>query len=147
MNGPALKYEVAVAITTGFIVWVNGPFKGGKGDSDIFKEGLKHHLYDNECVEVDACYKGDDKIVNPDMGSVSKGRKNKSIVRGRHENINSRLKIYNVLTTYFRHLKPRNKMFEKHKLCFYSVAVLTQLKLEFGGERLYDVEYDENYCY
>ena len=146
-NGPALKYEVAVAISTGFIVWVNGPFKGGKGDSEIFKEGLKHHLFDDENVEVDAGYKGDDKFMNPDMAFTSEGRKDKSIVRGRHENINSRLKIYNVLTTYFRHMKPRNKYEEKHKMCFDSVAVITQLKLEFGGEQLYDVKYSENYYY
>ena len=145
MNGPALKYEVAVAISTGFIVWVNGPFKGGKGDSEIFKEGLKHHLLDNEYVEVDAGYRGDDAFMNPDMAANSRGRKNKSIVRGRHENINSRLKIYNVLTTYFRHMKPKNGYMKKHRICFDSVAVITQLKLEFGGERLYDVTYDENY--
>ena len=146
-NGPALKYEVAVAISTGYIVWVNGPFKGGKGDSKIFQEGLKHHLYQDEMVEVDAGYRGDDKFMNPSMASDSKGRKNKSIVRGRHENVNSRLKIYNVLTSYFRHMKPNNKFMVKHGMCFDSVAVITQLKMEFGRERLYDVEYDEDYYY
>ena len=146
-NGPALKYEVAVAISTGFIVWVNGPFKGGVGDSTIFKNKLKHRLHQDESVEVDAGYRGDDKFMTPSMGADSKGRKNKSIVRGRHENVNSRLKIYNVLTTYFRHMKPNNKYMEKHGMCFDSVAVITQLKMEYGGEKLYDVEYDETYYY
>ena len=146
-NGPALKYEVAVGISTGFIVWVNGPFQGGKGDSAIFKEGLKNLLFDEELVEVDAGYRGDDKFMNPNMASGSDGRKEKSIVRGRHENVNGRLKIYNVLTTYFRHMKPRHSVLEKHKICFESVAVLTQLKMEFAGESLYDVEYNENYYY
>lgn len=147
INGSGLKYEVAVAISTGFIVWINGPFKGGKPDQEIFKEGLKHHLYDDECVEDDSGYKGDDKFMRPTMGSDSKGRKQKSIIRGRHENINGRLKIFNVLTTYFRHMKPNNKFMEKHKKCFNAVVVVTQLKLEFGGEKLYDVEYDVNYLY
>lgn len=146
-NGPALKYEVAVAISTGFIVWVNGPFKGGKGDAQIFQEGLKELLYEDENVEVDHGYRGDDKFMIPSMAADSKGRKNKSIVRGRHENINGRLKIYNVLTTYFCHMKPKNSYMEKHRMCFNAVAVITQLKLEFGGERLYDVEYNENYYY
>ena len=40
-NGPALKYEVAVCIKTGYIVWVNGPFKGSTNDGTIFKDGLQ----------------------------------------------------------------------------------------------------------
>jgi hypothetical protein len=36
-----LKYEVGVFIRTGYIVWINGPFKGGKGDLTIFKNGLQ----------------------------------------------------------------------------------------------------------
>ena len=108
---------------------------------------MKHPLYDEEGVEVDAGYRGDDKFMTPSMGSDSKGRKNKSIIRGRHENVNSRLKIFNVLTTYFRHMKPNNLFQTKHKMCFNAVAVITQIKFDIGGERLYDVEYDENYFY
>jgi hypothetical protein len=60
-NGPGYKYEVGVCIKTGAIVWVNGPFKAGKHDSTIFKEdGLKDALCDDECIEVDAAYQGDD---------------------------------------------------------------------------------------
>jgi hypothetical protein len=29
-NGPGVRYEVGIAIQTGYIVWVNGPFKPGK---------------------------------------------------------------------------------------------------------------------
>ena len=34
---------------------------------------------------------------------------------------------------------------EKHKMCFDSVAVITQLKLEAGGEQLHAVDCDENH--
>jgi len=150
-NGPALRYEVGVAIFTGFIVWVNGPFKAGTQDSTIFRLNLKHHLYEDEDVEVDRGYRGDEKFKRPDQGSDAdtriKSLKDKSIVRGRHENVNGRLKIFNVLTTYFRHMKPNNLYMKKHQMCFEAVAVITQLKMEFGGEKLYDVEYNENYFF
>jgi hypothetical protein len=37
----ALKYEIATCIRTGQIVWVNMPFRSGKGDREIFQEDLK----------------------------------------------------------------------------------------------------------
>ena len=147
MSGLALKYEVAVAISTGFIVWVNGPFKGRKRDYEIFMEGLKHQLYDDENIEVDSGYKGDDKFMIKHMASDAKGWKEKSNIRSRHENVNSRLKLYNVLTTHFRHMKPTTKYMEKHKMIFDSVAVITQLMMESGGSKLYNVEYNENYYF
>ena len=36
LNGPGLKYEVAVCLKTGQIVWISGPFVGSKTDSTIF---------------------------------------------------------------------------------------------------------------
>ena len=146
-NGPGLRYEVAVAISTGYIVWLSGPHKAGKTDQQIFKEGLKHELCVDEYVEVDAGYRGDEKFMRPSMGWDSKERKEKSIVRGRHEIINGKLKNYNVLTTYFRHMKPSNKFMEKHKMCFYAVAVMTQLKLDSGADEIFDVDYNANYTY
>ena len=101
-NGPALRCEVAVAISTGFIVWVNGPFRAGKPDSKIFKEGLRHCLLDDERVEVvDGGHRGDDKFMTPGMGNTSQSRKQKSVICGRHENVNSRLKMFNVTTSHF----------------------------------------------
>jgi hypothetical protein len=44
-------------------------------------------------------------------------------------------------------MKPTTKYMAKHKMCFDSVAVITQLMMEFGGAKLYDVEYNENYYF
>jgi hypothetical protein len=71
-------------------------------------------------------------------------KKQKNDVRARHENVNSRLKIFNVLNVSFRHTNPREMMMQKHGICFKAVAVVTQLKFE-AGERLYDVHYDAIY--
>ena len=49
-KGPGLRYEVAICIKTGWIVWVNGPFPAGEWpDRKITQAGINHHLDDNEC--------------------------------------------------------------------------------------------------
>ena len=148
MNGPALKYEVAVCLKTGRIVWTNGPFVGSASDGTIFKNGLSLLLHDEECVEVDSGYAGDNKAMQPSMGMNSKERKMKSNARAQHEAVNGRLKHFNVLTTHFRHMKPnREGMMKKHGMCFDAVTVITQLKLTVGGESIWEegLEYDVNY--
>lgn len=144
-NGPGVKYELGVCIATGFIVWVNGPFHCGVGDSTIFKGTLSGLLAEDEGVEVDGGYKGDASLKNPNVNRSRVQRQQKATVRARHETVNGRLKQFNVLNIAFRHLKPRNEMMPKHRLCFNAVAVITQLKFE-TGERPFDVvEYDTNY--
>lgn len=144
-NGPALKYELGVCIRTGHIVWLNGPFPASVSDVKIFRDTLANLLADDEGCEVDGVYGGHPKLKAPEVRTSREDGKQKSIVRGRHENINGRLKIYNVLNIPFRHLQPRHEMMHKHSLCFYAVAVITQMKLSIGGEELYDVAYDVTY--
>ena len=144
LNGPGLTYEVGVCIATGHIVWVNGPYVASTNDGTMFRQKLTHLLCEGEGVEVDGGYKGDARMKTPRMGMTSKIRKEKSVVRGRHENVNGRLKQFNVLTTHFRHTSPRNKMMEKHGKCFHAVAIITQLKF-LAGESIYDVDYNASY--
>ena len=151
-NGPALKYEVAVCIKTGFIVWINGPFAGSKSDQSIFKDGLSKELAADEAVEADAVYNFSGgvaamQVKTPAVGWNSEERKEKSVARSRNERINGKLKTFNVLTTFFRHSKPREEMTDKHRLCFTAVAVITQLKIE-AGETVDDYsngEFNVNY--
>lgn len=146
MNGPGLKYEVAVCIKTGYIVWTNGPFPAGTSDTTIFNNALSNELDDDEVVEVDGGYKGTEKGRMPLQGVATWDRKEKSVARGRHEAINGRLKIFNVLTTHFRHMgKNREEMMNKHRLCFDAVTVITQLKFETGLEKTFDVNYNVQY--
>lgn len=144
-NGPGLRYEVGVCIKTGAIVWINGPFIASKDEGKIFKETLSGLLCDDEAVEVDRGPKGDVKLKHPQAGFDSKEREEKSKVRGRHENVNGRLKMFHVLSDHFHHMQPNSEaMMMKHKWCFQAVAVITQLKFD-GGEQLYDVDYNVNY--
>jgi DDE superfamily endonuclease len=144
LNGPGVKYEVGVSIANCDIVWINGPFVASKNDSTIFREKLSGLLAIDEGVEVDKGYTGDDKLMHPNVNIGRLQRCQKNIVRGRHETVNSRLKIFNVLNVPFRHTNPRDKMMGKHHLCFTAIAVITQLKFD-EGEKLYDVHYDTIY--
>jgi hypothetical protein len=140
-NGHGVKYEVGVCIKTGYIVWINGPVVASMNDLKLFKSLLMNLLCEDEGVEVDVGYNGADSLNNPQVGVSRIQRCQKNKVRGRHENVNGRLKIFNVLNIPFRHLKPHEEMMEKHHKCFYAVAVITQLKFE-AGEMLYDIQYD-----
>ena len=84
-----MKYEVAVCLKTAMIlVWVNGPFVGGKHDNQIFREGLCQLLFDDEAVEADQGYGGDNKLKTPDMGDHSLDRKMKANAQAQHEAVN-----------------------------------------------------------
>jgi hypothetical protein len=51
LNGPALKYELAILIETYNIVHVNGPSNASEIDTTIFWERLMGLLCKDECVE------------------------------------------------------------------------------------------------
>ena len=51
-----LRYEVGVCIVTGYIVWINGPFRCGLPDISIAQQALLGNLAKNKMVEVDAGY-------------------------------------------------------------------------------------------
>lgn len=150
-NGPALKYEVAVCIKTGFIVWINGPFQASKNDATVFKEGLSKVLAPDEAVEADNVYAIKEDCVasrqlkTAESAWTSKEKYSKSCVRARNERVNGKLKVFNVLTTYFRHTKPRKEMMIKHGICFTAIAVITQLKMEAGEVVEDGNKYDVNY--
>jgi hypothetical protein len=124
-------------------VWINGPFPAGNSEVTIFRGYLEGQLEHWELVETNTGLQGFGKARIPDQGITSRERKQKSVARARHETINGKLKVFNVLVAYFHHHAERDRavIFEKHALCFGAVAVITQLK-PANGETPYDVEYD-----
>lgn len=139
-KGPGVRYEVALAIRTGHMVWINGPFPcGDYSDTTIFRLGLAKYLDIGERVEADKGYRADDPSLaktpdslwsDPLLSDMQAG------VRARHETVNKRLKQFNILKQEYRH------DLLDHGTVFRAVAVITQLSLQLG-EPLYDVEYDE----
>ena len=133
-----MRYEVGIAIQTGWIVWINGPYRAGVPDLVIFRHRLRQRLLvARERVEADAGYGGEPKVVDlpheMTLGSKDQARE-KGIVRSRHETCNKRFKQFNCLNLTFRH------DIQYHKDVFYAIAVLTQLSIEHGSP-LFQVKY------
>eukprot|EP00536_Pseudo-nitzschia_multiseries_P012726 jgi/Psemu1/32962/gm1.32962_g len=96
------------AIFSNKICWTRGPFFATTDESRIFKEELSLELPDDEPVECDSGPGGDPRLMPPSAG------------------INS-------------YAHPDNEvMMWKYQLCFEAVVVITQLKLDVGGESLFD---------
>lgn len=140
-----LRYEIAVCIQTGWIVWINGPYPAGQWpDITIFRHRLKTQLLENEVVEADRGYRGDGSTVCPDDCNTFDEWKIKFNVRARHETVNKRMKDFKVLESRFRHKVSRYDM-HRHELCFTAVAIITQLHIS-SFEPLFPIkDYDFSY--
>ena len=116
------------------ICWVSGPWPSGKySDLRIFRLGMKHHLDKEEYVVADGTY-SDEKCLQP-TGRHHPAHQALTLIRARHENVNARLKIFNVLTSKFRH------SIHRHRACFMAVVNVTCLSVEL--EPLFDIELDQ----
>ena len=138
-NHAAFKYEVAVSIRGGDIVWVSGPWPAAVSDKKIFALHLAEHLGDNEFAEVDNGYSKTDKAMIPGAGESFLHKKLKSQARGRQENFNGWLKVFCILKNKFRKSDPT-----KHYIAFNAVAILVQLGQE-NGERMYELQINGTY--
>ncbi len=143
-NGPGLRYEVAISICSGDVVWFNGPFACGNWpDLKIFRHGLIFELDEGEKVEADSGYRGQpDSVCTPNCNVFINevGKRQKELVRSRHETLNKRLKQWHCLHDTFRH------DLEKHSFVFQAVAVIVQVAIE-NGEPLFRVDYNDQQHY
>ena len=135
-KGPGLRYEVAVCIQTGDVVWSNGPFPCGKWpDLKIFWLRLKHMLGPEEKVEADDGYRGEwQHACTPKMAVSDADYHAKKRARTHHETVNKHFKQWGCFYQTYRH------DVNNHCNIFAAVAVCTQLSLE-NGEPLFDVHY------
>ncbi|GKZ00549.1 hypothetical protein MPSEU_001007300 [Mayamaea pseudoterrestris] len=138
-HGPGVRWEVALCIRTGHIVWIIGPFPCGEWpDIKIFRHALKNMLQQGERVEADDGYAGEcpQFVVAPARFAEGAARVAATTqVRARHETVNKRFKQWGCLKQVFRH------ELSKQSLVFRAVAVITQLAIE-NGEPLFAVAYD-----
>ena len=141
---PGLRYEIALCIKTGCIVWVMGPFPCGDWpDINIFRYALRQMLGPYERVEADDGYRGEDPLnVKVPASMVHDQRdvflKMQSYVRRHDETVNKRIKQFKLLSSVFR------GDIEFHGTCFRAVAALTQMEID-NGAKLFDVEYSDDY--
>ena len=135
----ALKYEIGVAVFHDKIVWVNGPFPGGRHDLTIFREdGLLERMPPDKSMIADRGYKSSKKGEsnriatplphnNPEHTEEAEFGKFMSRVRCRTETVMGRLKEYKCLSEMFRHGE------EKHEWSFKAVAVTVQYQIDHGA--------------
>lgn len=135
-KGPALRYEVAISITTGYIVWISPGFRAGRfPDISIFRlSGLKNRLIaEGEKTVADLGYRGEPLCVNLPTDGNNEYQYEMAQARARHETCNRRFKNWACMKNCFRH------SITLHQACFEAVAVLTQMLIK-SGESLYGVE-------
>lgn len=137
-----LRYEVALGIISGDIVWINGPFPPGEyNDLTIFRNSLISHLDDGERCEADDGYLGEAPQFIKCPACVTNESEREELqqrVRSRHETVNNRFKMWGILRQTFRH------DLQLHGDVFRAIAVLTQLAIE-NGEPLFSVHYDDKH--
>ena len=129
----AVKYEIGVAIYEDKIVWVNGPFRGGKHDLTIFREdGLKDRMPEGKMAVLDRGYKTSKPdevgvLATPQLGDDPQLHRFMSRVRCQTETVMGRLKNFKILSETYRHGP------EKHEWAFKACAVLVQYQIDHGA--------------
>jgi hypothetical protein len=132
-RGPGLRYEVTLSLEGSDIVYVNGPFPCSVPDINIYRSSLKNQLRDDELLIADKGYQGEDKIVLPGTGTALQNEAIK-LIRARHETLNARLKNFGCLSSVWRH------DLSKHRICFFSAVIITQLSLETRDTFLFPID-------
>ena len=137
-----LRYEIAICIQTGDVVWVNGPYPcGSNPDITIFRDSLLTHLGQTERVECDDGYIGEAPLhckcpasfTNPSETLHMQGR-----VRSRQETVNMRQKHWGILHNKFTH----HEKLSCHGDVVRSILVLEQIAIN-QGEPLFQTGYKD----
>jgi hypothetical protein len=138
-HGPALAYEIAVAIHENRVVHIHGPFPAGVPDLTIFRSpgGLKSKLPAGKHATADRGYRGEPALRLPNERDTKLAKDFKKRSQARHEMFNARLKSFEILNTRFRHSHNGRKQqavtcHDNHKAVFEAVCVLLQYDMENG---------------
>ena len=134
-NGPGLSYELAIAIHSNRLVWINGPFPAATSDITIFRSeanppaGLMAHIPANKRAIGDSGYQGEapEKVSVTQEDDDQEVKKFKARVKSRHESFNGRLKNFQCLSSTFRHGTNR------HGPVFVACCVCMQFEIENGN--------------
>ena len=135
LNGAGLRYEVAICIQSGMIVWVNGPFPPAYWtDLNIFRFGLMFALQVGEWVVGDKGYRDGMNFIIPKGFGPEWYRNMVAMATARHENVNCRLKRFGILCQRY----PQD--INQHEETFLAIAI--NFEMELGYEPM-DVHYDD----
>ena len=132
-NHGAVKYEIAMSVYRPKCVWINGPFRGGLHDLEVFRAGLKAKMPAGKVAIVDRGYRTSEAdevgvFSYPDNMDSKELGNFKSRARLRHEGFNGRLKHFGSLCQTFCH------GFDNHKFVFEAVVVIIQYQMDNGTQ-------------
>jgi hypothetical protein len=120
-----VRYEVCLCIQTGWIVWIHGPFPCGWGnDKDLAYTELVAAMEEDERSIADGVYNDGEVYFITPSGYNNDTEWMRSMVRSRHENVNTKFKVFRILTEQFRH------DLSLHGYVFSAIANITQIKIE-----------------
>ena len=134
-NKAGINYELGIALATGKLIWMNGPFRAGRNDLNVFtQEGLEERLRILGKKSLgDGGYAGHHETVSsPNAHDSYQVKRFKSRGLKRQEDFNGMTKVFNILKHRFRH------PLHKFPVAFEAVCVICQYKIE-SDEPLYDI--------
>lgn len=122
-RGPGLRYEIALNIRTGEIVWVHGGYPCGLyPDLKLAREAYVLLVNPGELTVADKGYNDALYFIQKTIRNV----RDHGTIMARHETVNKRMKQFKILKNTYRH------SLQKHPLVFHAVANLTQLMIQNG---------------
>jgi DDE superfamily endonuclease len=144
-NGPALTYQVVIALRENKVLFISGPYPAGQSDIIVFRkdDGIKHRIPPGKRIVADRGYNGEPEVLSvPSHLHDSLLANNfKRRARARQETFNARLKEFKVLDVPFRHLikLPMEQQYSlvEHKRVFESISVMVQYDLKYRS--LFDI--------
>ena len=137
-HGAGLAYELAIAVRSDRLVWMNGPYCASRPDITIFRYGdgdetnpgrnLREMIPEGKRAIADSGYKGEDgKTCSITRQSDSDEVKElKARAKSRQEVFNSKVKAFEITATEFRH------NINLHGVAFEAVCILLQYEMENG---------------
>jgi len=126
-HSAGVRYEIATSISTGWIVWTNGPFPcGNYSDIRIARliGGIQSKMGRGERYIADGGYQdGGEFGITPNGVHDAETRRQK-VLRSCHETVNGRFKRWRILSGTYRH------DLQFHKNVFGAIANITQVETE-----------------
>lgn len=124
-HGPGVRYEIGLAIATGYIVWASGGLPCGEWPDIQIARDAYVHFAENEITLADKGYK------DPAFFKQPSNYLDKTIM-ARHETVNRRLNQFKVLKNQYRH------PLSKHPKCFHACVNIVQVQIQ-NGETLFEI--------